>query len=217
MRPGSLITTIATVSEENGTITIKALQKGTTTITIKDTQTNEVKEISVKIVEKLSIGRKSLTITQGSENTTSIYSGEPTIFTSADPTIATARVGESDGEKFVFVRGLKPGNTTIEVSDGDTSYTIRVEVKKVPDLAFVDSGNTRNLSVGDNIDVTITGSGQFKLANSDDSVATAVLDENSFENNWYNIAVRAIKTGTTKVTITDTISEQTITLTINVK
>ncbi|GIZ15323.1 hypothetical protein [Capnocytophaga catalasegens] len=209
---------IVSISLASNTITVQGLKKGEANITLKDTQSNQTKVITVKVVEKLDIGRKNLTVTQGEEETTQIYSGEPTIFTSHDPTIVTARAAKDGyGDYYIYVRGLKAGSTTIEVSDGDTSYTLNVIVEKAPDLAFVGSSATRNFLVGTYPSaVSITGSGDFTFSSSDKSVAIVELDSFSFEKKYF-LNINAKKAGTANVTITDKLSGQSIVLTINVE
>lgn len=219
----SSATDIATVALENGIVTVTAVKKGTATITVKDVQADKTQEISVKIVEKLRLRARAITTIEGKENTMQIFAGEPTIFTSKDSGIATARADRDEyGDYYVYVRGVKPGKTTIDVSDGDTVVTLDVTVEKIADLAF-ESGeatDTENLVVGGG-DSTIAfkGSGDFEIMNTNEDIATAKIesDSDSMMQQIHYIYVTPKKVGTATITIKDKHSNKTITLTVTVE
>ncbi|MDO5104724.1 pilus assembly protein N-terminal domain-containing protein [Capnocytophaga sp.] len=208
---------IATASRENQTITINGIKEGTTTITVKDTQSNQTKEITVKVVEQLSLGGNSLTIFE-TGNEAIEYAGSPTTFISKDPSIATASIGEDMyGTQGIVIKGISPGKTTVDISDGDTTITVNVTVKKAADLALVGSDKI-NLSVGGYASVSFFGSNNINVTNSDAGVATAEFGRPyPDENQIWHLDINAKKAGTSTVTIKDNHNNKTITISITVQ
>ncbi|MDO5104723.1 pilus assembly protein N-terminal domain-containing protein [Capnocytophaga sp.] len=196
---------IATVTRENQTITINGIKEGTTTITVKDTQSNQTKQITVKIVEKLELQRTSLrNLYVKDEAGIRINSGMPTpeLCVSENTEIAVfERIGKMGDDNYIFFRGKKQGTTIVRVSDGTT--TINVNITVLPVVNMTINENELTTLIDEIQTITITGSGKYTFAVANPEIAQIGDIENTGGNSLYTyVDIKGLKAGETTITIT---------------
>ncbi len=196
---------IATAVLKGSNVEITAVKKGNATVTVKDTKTNKTVNITVEVtIDALAVSEENVTVKKGETKEVEITagSGNYTVI-SENEDIATI---VQEGTK-ITITAVKKGNATIVVTDteGEVTKNITVEVT-VDDLAIqgidedviVKEGKTKTLSI-------TAGSGVYEVTSSDESAATATLNNETKE-----IVIEGKEGGenytekTTVVTVTDT-------------
>jgi hypothetical protein len=121
---------IAKATVTNNIITVTGIKEGSTMITVSDKNKNMGKlNVNIsKATSALSFDKNSLSIANGKEDVVTVNGGTaPYTATVKDATIATATVKDNK----ITVKGIKAGNTTINIADKDAknSGSITVTIK----------------------------------------------------------------------------------------
>lgn len=134
-----------------------------------------------------------------------------------DDKVASLKMLEKNGVKYVQAEGVRPGNTTVTVTD------VRSGDSKTFDLQVRSSGfdlSTYNLKMNpkDVRTVTVFPQDEYQLNNSKPSVATVKLLPNSNDNgrNSSVIQVTALKVGKCTVTVSQPQNEHSLTFDVEV-
>ncbi len=202
----------ATVMEKGGKITITAVAEGTAKITVTDTKTKQTKEIKVTVSPKtpdLAIDKTEITFEVGQTVTVNITAGSGNYtVVSSDSKKATATV--KNGK--ITLKAVAEGTVKITVTDTKTKQTKEIEVTvtvKIPDLTLaLEEGELEEGQKG-YVEIT-SGSGNYTLKNSDNTIAIVTLEENKI---W----VEGLAKGTVQIEVTDVKSGQVKKLKIIIK
>ncbi|MBS9766569.1 MAG: leucine-rich repeat protein [Flavobacteriaceae bacterium] len=189
------------VTEANDELTIMAKKVGAGKVTVKDTDANEIKEISVTVTGNLELSTESVTVQKGMNKTVVIKSGTGSYeITPATSDIATAT--ESNGT--ITIEGKKKGEVTFTVKDTKTEETKEIAVTvSVDEFALLETETEITLRKGDVKELHIVkGSGNYEVNSNETAVATVVLEGTTVkitgvEGNKYTAK-------TTTITVTDT-------------
>lgn len=206
----------ATISKEGTTIKVTGVSKGTTIVSIKDLQTNVTKVVRVAVKDVLKLGQTSVNdLFAGNYEIISVEKGEPTQVSSANETIAVARIesfGKDNAKKRIIVEGKAAGRTTIQVSDGATTLDIPVSVLSSPAFSVEweeeqirDGGKITVYGIGpDNQNyVIIDGSGNYEIKSSNTAVFKVSKWNRQPNVSEVTIELVGVKIGKGTLTITD--------------
>ena len=121
----------------------------------------------------------------------------------SDDKVASLKVVEDNGVKYLEAEGVRPGNTTIKVTDVRSGDSDIFDLKVKPS-AFTLSTYELRMNPKDVRTVTIFPYGEYQLKNSKSSVASVkILPNNRDDKNSSVIQVTALKVGTATITVSD--------------
>ena len=117
---------VATATYDHGAVTVRGVNAGNATITVKDS--NRSRTISVMVMSSstgLTVSATTLSVTQGTNGTFTVSGASGTVsVSSSDSSVASVRYASG----IVTVSGLKAGNATVTVRDSRQSKTVLVTV-----------------------------------------------------------------------------------------
>ncbi|MDO4230129.1 MAG: pilus assembly protein N-terminal domain-containing protein, partial [Capnocytophaga sp.] len=190
----------ATLDTKNNII-ITGNSAGETTVLLADAGTKAQVPIQVK-VSLLSLSLKSVALAVGKTAELTITGSGNYEALSISDKVATAIV-EGD---ILKVTAVALGKTTIELTDLKTTQKLALPVEVTEKVSFNESEVTileeKQLKVA-----IVSGSGQYAVTSSDEAIATATTEANS-------LIIKAIKSGKTTLTLTDSKTNETATLAV---
>ncbi len=131
---------IATATIEEGKVKISGIAKGDTTVTVKDTKTNQTKEIKVTVSDvKLTLEKEELKMIKGNYETVNVTEGSGKYeATSSDEAVASVSVYGN----VVKVSAISKGDVIVTVKDTETNEeaTIKVKVEEEPPYLVDENG-----------------------------------------------------------------------------
>lgn len=184
------------------TITLKAINRGKTTVTVKDVLTFRTIDIPVIVEGKtLQLSTTEISLITGEKGTVEVITGSGSYAVlSSDEDVVTVKVQNGT----VTITALGTGSATITVMDTQTGLMNTIKVMVHTPLSL--SSSTLNLYLGDKETVSITsGNGCYNVLSSDSCVATATEKDGI-------ITITAVGIGTAIITIIDTNSGKTTTI-----
>jgi Pilus formation protein N terminal region len=191
--------TLGPVSNGSATLTVTGKGVGSTNITVRDRTKNRV-VLPVTVVP-MTVSPASLSMVAGTTSTLATNNAAGALAASSSrPAVATVGVSAN----VVTITGVAAGSATVSVSDGIT--TVGVAVTVVPRLTV----SPTSLAMTPNTSSSITASnvsGTLSASSGNTSVATASVSGNV-------IAVRALASGATVVTVRDSSTTLTVPVTV---
>ncbi|GIJ97603.1 hypothetical protein CAPN001_21720 [Capnocytophaga stomatis] len=185
-------TNVARATVSGSKITVEARTIGSTTLTVKDKESNKTAQVKISVVEKLSLSKSELVVrTNGSEVLSVVGSGQYVV-KSSDEAIAKATLS---GNK-ITVKSGKAGSATVSVTDVKTGKASDVKVVVLADVSL--SKREVTLERGkENQEVVInSGSGEYTVSSANSNVATASISGGK-------LIIRGVSQGTTQITVKD--------------
>ncbi len=198
---------IATATLSGTVVTITGITAGNTTVTIKDSATDQTKTVTVKVTHpNLAIDRSEVEVATGISATVNILSGSGDYSVESNNAgIATATLSGT----VVTITGIALGNTTVTIRDSATDQTKTVTVKVThPNLAIDKS----EVEVATGISATVnilSGSGNYSVESNNAGIATVTLS-------GIAVTITGIALGNTTVTVKDNATNQTKTVAVKV-
>ncbi|MDO4879799.1 MAG: leucine-rich repeat domain-containing protein [Capnocytophaga sp.] len=186
---------IATASVKDNTLTITAVEKGTTKISVKDPKTEKVQEFSVTVnAFTLSVEKTEITIKVNETQSIAIQKGNGNYSVkSSDESKATAIIEENN----VKITAKAEGEITLTITDTEEK---QVEIK-VTVINLVVPGEEVTLGEGKTKTHTLTFGSNYEVSSSDAKIATASVNNNI-------LTITGVKEGTTKISVKDPKTEK---------
>ncbi|GIM52295.1 SUMF1/EgtB/PvdO family nonheme iron enzyme [Capnocytophaga cynodegmi] len=185
-------TNIAKASISGSKITISAVAIGSTTLTIKDKESNKTAQVKISVVEKLALSKSELLIRSNGEEVLSVMGSGHYTIKSSDEAIAKAIFSANK----LTIKSGKAGTTTINVTDVKTGKAADVKVTVIADVSL----SKREVTVErgkNNQDVVISsGSGEYTISSANSNVATASISGGK-------LVIRGASQGTTQILVKD--------------
>lgn len=197
---------VAYASLEGSTVYVTGVGGGTATVTVTDTESGLTQTIDVSVEYfPLTLSATSLTLDVGEQSTVNITSGNGSfVVRSNNTSVATATLTGFS----VKVTAVAEGTAAITVTDIRSGQTASFEVSVFHQLTL--STSSLSLLTGNTATVEITsGCGNYSVKSNDTGTATATISNNS-------VVITAINAGLAVVTVTDTSSGQTATISLTV-
>jgi hypothetical protein len=191
---------VVTVTVEGKKMVIDAIGAGTVTIIVTDKKTGQTASIEGRVWDNLSIaiwGNIDLDV-GGSANVRINSGNDDYTLESSNPKVATASIIGY----FINVQALSEGTATITVTDNKTgqkaSFTVTVKGGLEKLVLSTYDPVTMNVNSGLSF-MIISGSGNYSVASSNESVASVRLRGNYVD-------VSALSPGHATITVTDVVS-----------
>ncbi|MDO4782958.1 MAG: SUMF1/EgtB/PvdO family nonheme iron enzyme [Capnocytophaga felis] len=186
-------TNTAKASVSGSKITVAAGTIGSTTLTVKDKESNKTVQVKISVVEKLSLNKSELVIKANDSGVISVVGSGQYVIKSSDEAIAKATLS---GDK-ITVKSGKAGSATISVTDAKTGKASDVKIVVIADVSL--SKREVILERGkENQEVVVnSGSGEYTVSSANSNVATASISEGK-------LIIRGVSQGTTQVSVKDT-------------
>ncbi len=200
---------IASASISNNTITIEAIEKGETTITVTDSKSSQTETIKVVVELGFHLEKENITLKVGETQTIAVKNGsEQYLAKSNDENIALA-----DWQAGVQVIGATVGTTKVIVTDNKTKEKLTLNVTvEASNLTL--STNTLNIDKNGGGTFQIThGSGFYTVKSNNTTIVEAEIKKDP-TNYYYRVIVTDKKVGNTTLTITDTKTNKTATVNV---
>ncbi len=199
-----------TVVVENNKVKITGVSKGKSTVTVTDTKTNKTVQIAVTVtlsIPDIALDKTTIEVNKDETKEVTAVSGSGSYTAKADNDHVTVVVENNK----IKITGVSEGLSTVTVTDNETKKkaTVTVTVKEsYPDLA-VDTEEVKIEKEG-SIKVNITdGSGSYKVEANNDNVEVKLTGT--------EILITGKKVGESEVTVTDTKTNQTVTIGVTIE
>ena len=203
----------ATASIQGNTLTIEPKSAGTTSVTVREANGNQTKEIPIE-VRQTSIEATNTNVTAyvGGSNQeveiTGTYLGELSIETPADESYAKVSL---EGNALT-IEPKAAGKTSVTIKEGNGNRTVTININVIASDITVDNPNVTAYVGGSDRTATISGDSLGALSisgNPNSKVATASLSGNT-------ITIKPVGEGKTSVTVREANGNKTITVNITV-
>ncbi|MFK8276084.1 SUMF1/EgtB/PvdO family nonheme iron enzyme [Capnocytophaga cynodegmi] len=185
-------TNIAKASISGSKITISAVAIGSTTLIIKDKESNKTAQVKISVVEKLALSKSELLIKSNGEEVLSVMGSGHYTTKSGDEAIAKATFSANK----LTIKSGKAGTTIINVTDVKTGRATDVKVIVIADISL----SKREVTIErgkNNQDVVISsGSGEYTISSANSNVATASISGGK-------LVIRGASQGTTQILVKD--------------
>ncbi|ATA90657.1 hypothetical protein CGC58_09450 [Capnocytophaga stomatis] len=185
-------TNVARATVSGSKITVEARTIGSTTLTVKDKESNKTAQVKISVVEKLSLSKSELVVRANGSEVLSVVGSGQYVVKSSDEAIAKATLS---GNK-ITVKSGKAGSATVSVTDVKTGKASDVKVVVLADVSL--SKREVTLERGkENQEVVInSGSGEYTVSSANSNVATASISGGK-------LIIRGVSQGTTQITVKD--------------
>ena len=203
----------ATASIQGNTLTIEPKSAGTTSVTVREANGNQTKEIPIE-VRQTSIEATNTNVTAyvGGSNQeveiTGTYLGELSIETPADESYAKVSL---EGNTLT-IEPKAVGKTSVTIKEGNGNRTVTININVIASNITVDNPNVTAYVGGSDRTATISGDSLGALSisgNPNSKVATASLSGNT-------ITIKPVGEGETSVTVREANGNKTVTVSIKV-
>lgn len=197
-------TSIASARYSAGSITVKGVKAGSTTVTVKDKKQSQQVAIKVLAAPVMAISPASLALGVG--QTADIAVANPQGKVSAKSSNAKlASVSYANG--VATVKGVKTGKATITIKDGKTSKKASITISAATSALTI-SPSFVSVNVGASATITVSNaSGEVKAETSDASVAKV-----SYGNG--KAVITGVKAGKAEIKIKDKSTTKTVAVTV---
>ncbi len=188
---------IATAVVNGSVIEITGVSKGSTFIEVTDLKTYKKDKISVTVsTDAFVISKESVTLKLGETETIIVKSG------SGNYEIGTSEfVDVTEDNDELTITAKKVGTGKVTVKDADANETKEISVTVTGNLELSTESVTVQKGMT-NIVVVKSGTGDYNVNSSDDTKATAIVENG-------NITITGVAKGTAKITVTDNGTEET--------
>ena len=188
---------VATAVIENNAVKVTGISQGEATIKVTDTNTGFASTIDVTVISRLKLSTTTLYLGMDSFDTVEIISGSGSYNVSSSSSEKVIAELEGNIIKVTANTNNRVVNTDILLTDKISGQTVKIEVFVVRDRIAL-SANDLTISRGLYKTVEITeGSGNYSVVSRDETVATAVMEDNL-------VKVTAMGEGQTTIRVADT-------------
>ena len=188
---------VATAVIENNVVKVTGVSEGKATIKVTDTNTGFASTIDVTVISRLKLSTTTLYLGMDSFDTVEIISGSGSYNVSSSSSEKVIAELEGNIIKVTANTNNRVVNTDILLTDKISGQTVKIEVFVVRDRIAL-SANDLTISRGLYKTVEITeGSGNYSVVSRDETVATAVMEDNL-------VKVTAMGEGQTTIRVADT-------------
>lgn len=192
---------IASAVVDDEVVTVKGIQEGETTLVIKDRRSQE--EVTIPIVvaneKKLLVSHREIEMIYESYLVVAVTNGSGNLTAEiADQELATASTNENN----IIIHSIKPGNTTLTVTDAEQGLS-RVIPVKITHIPIRLDKNEVTMPIESNTAIAIlSGSGDYTVTIDKPEVASAELVGKT-------INVEGLNVGEATITLLDNFSQMT--------
>ena len=197
------------ITDNQKILGIRGKKAGAFKVTVIDKVTQEKVELSITVLNPFVLSPRILNINVGETATVIVDgNGEYEI-----PTNSYVSLTLSNDKKKLFVKGIKAGETQVEIKDKKANRTLNLTIK-IAEVApsvkeFSLSQQQLTLKVGEEKTIAIQGNDTYELGTSQTSQLTLSSDKKS-------LTIKAIKSGEEHITIKDTKANKVISIQITV-
>ena len=197
------------ITDNQKILGIRGKKAGAFKVTVIDKVTQEKVELSITVLNPFVLSPRILNINVGETATVIVDgNGEYEI-----PTNSYVSLTLSNDKKKLFVKGIKAGETQVEIKDKKANRTLNITIK-IAEVApsvkeFSLSQQQLTLKVGEEKTIAIQGNDTYELGTSQTSQLTLSSDKKS-------LTIKAIKSGEERITIKDTKANKVISIQITV-
>ena len=197
------------ITDNQKILGIRGKKAGAFKVTVIDKVTQEKVELSITVLNPFVLSPRILNINVGETATVIVDgNGEYEI-----PTNSYVSLTLSNDKKKLFVKGIKAGETQVEIKDKKANRTLNLTIK-IAEVApsvkeFSLSQQQLTLKVGEEKTIAIQGNDTYELGTSQTSQLTLSSDKKS-------LTIKAIKSGEERITIKDTKANKIISIQITV-
>ena len=197
------------ITDNQKILGIRGKKAGAFKVTVIDKVTQEKVELSITVLNPFVLSPRILNINVGETATVIVDgNGEYEI-----PTNSYVSLTLSNDKKKLFVKGIKAGETQVEIKDKKANRTLNLTIK-IAEVApsvkeFSLSQQQITLKVGEEKTIAIQGNDTYELGISQTSQLTLSSDKKS-------LTIKAIKSGEERITIKDTKANKVISIQITV-
>ena len=197
------------ITDNQKILGIRGKKAGNFKVTVIDKVTQEKVELSITVLNPFVLSPRILNINVG-ETATVIVDGNGEY---EFPTNSYVSLTLSNDKKKLFVKGIKAGETQVEIKDKKANRILNLTIK-VAEVApsvkeFSLSQQQLTLKVGEEKTIAIQGNDTYELGTSQTSQLTLSSDKKS-------LTIKAIKSGEERITIKDTKANKVIFIQITV-
>ena len=197
------------ITDSQKILGIRGKKAGAFKVTVIDKVTQEKVELSITVLNPFILSPRILNINVGETATVIVDgNGEYEI-----PTNSYVSLTLSNDKKKLFVKGIKAGETQVEIKDKKANRTLDLTIK-IAEVApsvkeFSLSQQQLTLKLGEEKTIAIQGNDTYELGTSQTSQLTLSSDKKS-------LTIKAIKSGEERITIKDTKANKVISIQITV-
>ena len=197
------------ITDNQKILGIRGKKAGAFKVTVIDKVTQEKVELSITVLNPFVLSPRLLNINVGETATVIIDgNGEYEI-----PTNSYVSLTLSNDKKKLSVKGIKAGETQVEIKDKKANRTLNLTIK-IAEVApsvkeFSLSQQQLTLKLGEEKTIAIQGNDTYELGTSQTSQLTLSSDKKS-------LTIKAIKSGEERITIKDTKANKVISIQITV-
>ncbi len=205
----------------SATVTVRGKRAGTATLTIKSRSNSNVYRtvtINVDGGSNLSASTQNVNVRAGSTYDLTLYSSNPSYlsYQNSNSNVADYNViSTSSTQAKVRITGRQSGTSYLTVTDRTSNRTVRININ-VSGTKLSTSVSTLNVKAGSQSSFTITADNVNNLIYSVSNSNIASYYFNNAGSNKVNMYVTGNQAGTTYLTIKDTYSNTSVTVTIKV-
>nr|WP_314801505.1 leucine-rich repeat protein [uncultured Capnocytophaga sp.] len=197
------------ITDNQKILGIRGKKAGAFKVAVIDKVTQEKVELSITVLNPFVLSPRILNINVGETATVIVDgNGEYEI-----PTNSYVSLTLSNDKKKLFVKGIKAGETQVEIKDKKANRTLNFTIK-IAEVApsvkeFSLSQQQLTLKLGEEKTIAIQGNDTYELETSQTSQLTLSSDKKS-------LTIKAIKSGEERITIKDTKANKVISIQITV-